>query len=165
MKIFYIGGVKSGKSRLAQQKALELSGESPPVYLATSEVTDAQMQERIERHREERQDRFQTVEEPVKLLESIQSSQGVVLIECLSLWLNNMLYYGKSETEIFDAVDAVLDAERDLVMVMNDVSSGVHAESHLGRKFADLSGLVAQRVAAASDEVYHCIAGIGHRIK
>ena len=100
MKTLFTGGVKSGKSRLAEIYILERAGEDKPYYLATTEFFDDEMQARIEIHRQRRQDAFITLEAPVKLFEALKDCRRPVLIECVSMWLNNMLYHQVSEAAI-----------------------------------------------------------------
>jgi adenosylcobinamide kinase/adenosylcobinamide-phosphate guanylyltransferase len=164
MKTLFIGGVKSGKSRHAEAYTAALEG-GKPFYLATSEPFDAEMRLRIERHRQERLERFKTLEEPLELAEAVEPCDGAVLIECLTVWMNNMLHYGRTEEEIFAEVESLLALERDLVFVLNDVGGGIIPDNPLARRFVDLSGRVAQKLGAGCDEVYHCIAGIATRIK
>lgn len=165
MKILYIGGMKSGKSRLAEAKILALSPDQKPWYLATTEIMDEEMDARVARHKAQRQERFETLEEPVELYATLHSLDRPVLVECLSIWLNNMLYYGVDEAAIDAEIEKVLGLEGDLVFVLNDVGSGIIPDNALARRFVDLSGRISQRVAAACDEVYFCIAGLERRMK
>lgn len=167
LNILYIGGVKSGKSRLAEQQALELSPEMPPFYLATTNPADDSMADRIAQHRQQRGDRFITLEEPWDLVTAVAATPAgsVILVDCLTLWLSNMLLDDRPEMEINATIDRLLALPHTLIFVINDVGAGIHAPTALGRRFTDLSGLVAQRVAAGCGEVYHCIAGIGQRLR
>lgn len=187
LKILYIGGVKSGKSRLAEQRAVTLAAEQqpahPPFYVATTDPSDRSMQERIQRHRQERGNQFITIEEPIDLLKAIdtleanyplETGNGVILIDCLTLWLSNRLLEDfnspaepelTSEDTLSETIAGLLQVRQSLIFVLNDVGSGIHAETAIGRRFTDLSGIVAQKVAAGCSEVYHCIAGIGTRIQ
>lgn len=164
MKILYIGGVKSGKSRHAEQRTLALS-DTKPYYLATGEAFDEEMRLRIEHHRAQRSDSFVTVEEPLELMELVGRSDAPVLIECMTVWMNNMLHHGYTKEEILQEVLRLLELDHDIVFVLNDVGGGIIPDNALARLFADLSGIVAQRLAEGCDEVYHCIAGIATRIK
>jgi adenosylcobinamide kinase/adenosylcobinamide-phosphate guanylyltransferase len=163
MKALFIGGIKSGKSRQAEAFALGLA--ERPCYLATTECFDDEMSERIARHKTQRSDRFETLEAPLDLVSSIQTQQNPILVECTTMWLNNMLFHDRSEEEILEHIDTVLALPNDIVFVHNDVGSGIIPDNALARRFADLSGVVAQRIAAECDEVYHCIAGLATRIK
>jgi adenosylcobinamide kinase/adenosylcobinamide-phosphate guanylyltransferase len=163
VKTLFIGGVKSGKSRQAEAYALALA--ERPSYLATTECFDEEMRERIARHKAQRSDRFETLEAALDLVGTIETQQNPVLVECTTMWLNNMLFHGRGEAEILEHIDAVLSLSSDIVFVHNDVGSGIIPDNALARRFADISGVVAQRIAAACDEVYHCVAGIATRIK
>jgi len=194
-KILYIGGVKSGKSGLAEHRALTLAAEQIPLrspfYLATTDSSDRSMADRIQRHQQKRGDRFVTVEEPLDLIHGVktiaqthtlEAGQGVILIDCLTLWLSNRLlqdfqlyWEAGSEAEFIprltaeplleETIAALLRVPHSVIFVINDVGSGIHADTAIGRRFTDLSGIVAQHIAAGCTEVYHCIAGIGNRIK
>ena len=165
MKILYTGGMKSGKSRAAELKALELCTDKKPYYLATSEALDDEMRERIARHKAQRADRFESVEAPTALYETVRDLKGTVLVECLSIWMNNMLHYGKSEAEIMDELRKTLELEQNIVFVLNEVGCGIIPDNALAREFIDISGRVGQVLAAACDEVYLCAVGLSMRMK
>ena len=165
MKVLFIGGIKSGKSLNAEKYVQKLS-KSKPLYLATTEFIDNEMQKRIDDHKVQREDRFITVEEALELSKEIQKHQdGAVLVECLSIWVNNMLYHEKSVDDMIAEINRVMMLQKDMVFVINDVSCGVIPENRLARKFVDANGKIAQLVAAECDEVYHVVAGIATRIK
>ncbi len=164
MKALFIGGVKSGKSRNAEAYTLTLSG-NPAVYLATSEPFDDEMRQKIARHKNERSEHFLTIEEPINLFAALEPVKSPVLIECITVWMGNMLHHGFSQEDIFKQLEKILELENDLVFVLNDVGSGVIPDNALAREFVNLSGVVAQRLAEGCDEVYHCIAGIASKIK
>ncbi len=165
MKILYTGGVKSGKSRHAEQRCLELAETEIPIYLATTEFIDAEIQKRIDDHQTRRQGRFLTCEEPLKLALCIESHSVPVLIECLTMWLNNMLHHHRSESEIFDELSQLLQLPNNMVLVINEVGLGVIPDNPLARQFVDLSGKVSQWVGEYCDEIYFCIAGHPMRVK
>ena len=161
--ILYIGGIKSGKSRNAEQKALSLSGDTKPYYVATSEAFDDEMKKKIQRHQEERSEHFITVEEPLHLYKRIQELDGVMLVECVSMWINNMLHYKKPHIQ--EELQKILSLNKQIVFVLNDVGSGLIATDPVSREFVNLSGEIAQMIAQEADEVYHVVAGIAVRIK
>lgn len=165
MKVLYTGGMRSGKSRAAEARTLELSPAQKPYYLATSEALDDEMRERIARHKAQRVDRFESIEEPVKLYDAITNSGDTVLIECLSIWINNMLHYGKNEAATMDELRKILALDKNIVFVINEVGCGIIPENALAREFIDISGRAAQLVAAACDEVYLCAVGLTLRMK
>ena len=92
MKALFIGGVKSGKSSLAEAYILEQSGSDKPCYLATTEFYDAEIEARVHIHQQRRKDFFITLEEPVRLFETLENCQHPVLIECVTMWLNTLLH-------------------------------------------------------------------------
>jgi len=165
MKVLFIGGIKSGKS-LNAEKYIQKISKAKPVYLATTEFIDDETQERIKQHQIQRSDNFITVEEALALSDEIKKQKNsAVLVECLSIWVNNMLYHEKSFAEMQEEINKVVMLERDIVFVINDVSCGVIPENALARKFVDANGKIAQAVASECDEVYHVVAGIAMRIK
>jgi adenosylcobinamide kinase/adenosylcobinamide-phosphate guanylyltransferase len=165
VKILFIGGVKSGKSKLAEAAILALSGNLNPYYLATTECLDEEMQARIAMHRLQRQQRFITLEEPVKLLAAVQQCDRPVLVECITMWLNNMLYHTHTEGQILQELEAVLQLPGDMVLVHNEVGYGIVPDNRLARQFVDLSGKAAQLMAANCGQVYFCSAGLKLRMK
>ncbi len=165
MKILFIGGVKSGKSRLAEAEILKLSNDIKPYYLATNECFDEEMQARVLTHKQQRQNAFDSIEEPLQLLETLKQCQRPVLIECVTMWLNNMLYHQFSEQTILDELDAVMKLPMDLVLVHNEVGLGIIPENKLARQFADLSGKAAQLMGQYCEQVYFCSAGLALRMK
>ncbi|MEA3374509.1 MAG: bifunctional adenosylcobinamide kinase/adenosylcobinamide-phosphate guanylyltransferase [Campylobacterota bacterium] len=172
MKTLFIGGVKSGKSHHAENYILDNlkfnihnSKLLPPVYLATSEPFDEEMKQKIEQHRADRSEHFLTIEEPLNLSASLEPVKSPVLIECMTVWMNNMLHHGFTQEDILKQIEKLIEVDHDLVFVLNDVGSGVIPDNALAREFVNLSGVVAQQLAAGCDEVYHCIAGIATKIK
>jgi adenosylcobinamide kinase/adenosylcobinamide-phosphate guanylyltransferase len=165
MKTLFMGGVKSGKSRLAEAAILKYSGDIKPYYLATTEFLDEGMQARIAVHQQRRQNLFITLEEPLQLLKTVQNCQRPVLIECMTMWLNNALYHQISEQKILQELEAVMQSATDLVLVHNEVGFGVIPNNALARQFVDLSGKAAQLMAHYCDEVYFCSAGLTLRMK
>ena len=164
MKVLYFGGQKSGKSRLAEQKALALAGDTTPTYIATynKSFDDSEMRTRIARHRKDRNDTFVTVEEPLYLSRVIEP-HGIYLIDCMSMWLLNTLEWNEAEViaeiERLSAIDAML------IFVLNDVSRGVIPIDATSRKYVDRSGIVGQHLAAMCNEVYEVTLGLGRRLK
>lgn len=164
MKALFIGGIKSGKSLNAETFALKHS-KLPPIYLATTEFIDAQMKERIEQHKLQRNENFLTLEEPLNLVEAVRPLKTLVLIECTSMWMNNMLYHGFSYDDIQEHVHKLLALPQDIVFVLNDVGSGIIPDNALAREFIDISGKISQILGKNCDSVFHCIAGIATKIK
>ncbi len=165
MKTLFIGGIKSGKSRLAEAYMLELTGSEKPYYLATTEFIDEEMQARIDIHRQRRSELFITIEEPVKLFDTLQQCRGPVLIECVSMWLNNLLYHLVPETAILQELEAVMQLPCELVLVHNEVGLGVIPDNPLARRFVDLSGKAAQIMGSHCEQVFFCSAGLTLQMK
>ncbi|WP_333873193.1 bifunctional adenosylcobinamide kinase/adenosylcobinamide-phosphate guanylyltransferase [Methylobacter sp.] len=165
MKTLFIGGIKSGKSRLAEAYILEQAPAAKPYYLATTEFFDDEMRARILIHQQRRQDLFVTIEEPVKLFDVLQKCQGPVLVECVSMWLNNQLYHQIPETEILQELEAVLQLSCDIVLVHNEVGLSIIPDNRLARQFVDLSGKAAQLMGQHCDHVFFCSAGLKIKMK
>lgn len=162
------GGARSGKSRFASGYARSLGRER--TYLATGQALDAEMAERIDRHRAERAQDFVTVEEPLALAAALAAipSGHVALVDCLTLWLSNLLGAGLTDREISARLEAVLSVAGEragpTLLVTNEVGLGLVPESALGRRFRDLAGFVHQRIAARADEVYVAVLGMVIRL-
>ena len=166
MKTLFIGGVKSGKSRLAERYILDNCGQQyKPYYLATTEFLDDEMRSRIAVHQQRRQDSFVTLEEPLYLLRVLAACQLPVLVECVSMSLNNALYHQWSEAAILRELAAVMQLPVDLVLVHNEVGQGIIPDNVLARQFVDLSGKAAQLMASYCDTVFFCSAGLQLRMK
>ncbi|MCL4491439.1 MAG: bifunctional adenosylcobinamide kinase/adenosylcobinamide-phosphate guanylyltransferase [Nitrospirae bacterium] len=167
--IFVIGGARSGKSSFALSSASALRGSK--AYIATAQALDGEMAERIRKHKEERPEEWSTLEEPLKvagLLKNIRSSYDVVLIDCLTLWLSNVLL--GNEEGLTDTIDEFISALREctaasVYIVSNEVGLGLVPDNALARKFRDISGELNQRVAGIADEVYLVVAGMPLKIK
>jgi adenosylcobinamide kinase / adenosylcobinamide-phosphate guanylyltransferase len=165
MKTLFIGGVKSGKSRLAEDYILEQADSDRPCYLATTEFFDDEMQARVQIHQQRRQDSFITLEEPVKLFAALEKCRRPVLIECVTMWLNNLLYHQIPEADILQELEAVLRLPCNMVLVHNEVGLGIIADNPSARQFVDLSGKAAQLMGQYCDEVFFCSAGLKMRMK
>lgn len=163
-KTLFIGGIKSGKSRNAEEYILKDS-DSKPIYLATTEFIDEEMQKRIDEHKQNRKDKFDTIEEPLKLYNAITKREDHVLIECVSMWINNMLYHGFDLLDMQSELESILALDKNIVFVLNDVGCGVIPDNALAREFVDISARLSQLIASNCDEVYHTVAGISTRIK
>ena len=163
-KSLFIGGIKSGKSYQAEQYTLKHS-KHLPVYLATTEFIDTEMKERIEKHKLQRSENFLTLEEPLNLYEVIKPVKSYVLVECISMWINNMLHHGFSDEDITEHLSKLLALPHDIVFVQNDVGAGIIPDNALARQYIDISGKVSQLIAKYCDDVFHVIAGISTKIK
>jgi len=163
MKILYYGGQKSGKSRLAEAKALSLSTDKP-YYIATydNSYNDAEMTERITRHQNRREEQFSTIEEPLDLSKVIKEGK-TCLVDCISMWILNTLE--QSEAELLAQLEALKNIDTNIIFVLNDVGSGVIPLDRESRKYVDRSGIVGQRLASLCDEVYEVKLGLEVRLK
>ncbi len=159
-KILVLGGIKSGKSRFA----LALGEKFPPprVFMATAEPFNEEMARKIEAHRRERGPGWQTVESPVDLPQKLKSlsSVGVCLIDCLTVWLGNLIYYQKNVDEYFLEFSKALEkASFPVIMVSNEVGlCPVSADSQT-RFFVEKLGILNQEIARHCDRIYLLIAG------
>lgn len=159
------GGARSGKSTFAQS----LCGDEPEVlYIATAQPIDHEMDQRIARHRQSRPAHWTTVEEPLNVPRAVAAARAkIVLLDCLTVWLSNMLVALRSEPTIFDQVEQLIaaSANANLIVVTNEVGCGIVPETDLGRFFRDLQGFANQRLARVADSVYLVVCGIPLRIK
>lgn len=165
--ILMLGGARSGKSRLAQERAESIGGEL--IYLATAEALDEEMAERIGRHRADRDDRWRTVECPLALAETVAREQGdgrVLLIDCLTLWLSNLIHAERDIMTAAESLAETLSATRGtIILVANEVGLGLVPDTPLGRRFRDEAGRLNQSIAAAASEVLFVAAGLAFQLK
>lgn len=167
---FVTGGCKSGKSSYALKVAEEY--QLNQIFIATSIPFDDEMKERIRKHKEERDDSWETVDVPLLLPEAIveHSREGnVLLVDCLTLWINNLLLEIENQEEILHRVEklfnALASAACPVILVSNEVGCGIVPLNGLSRLFRDLAGLANQRIAEVADEVVWMVAGIPNVLK
>jgi adenosylcobinamide kinase / adenosylcobinamide-phosphate guanylyltransferase len=162
--IFVMGGARSGKSSWALRYAEEHYGSY--IYLATAEILDEEMAERVRLHRESRSAKWGLVEEPLMIGEALETKcAGVdaVLIDCLTVWLSNVLLkMGDEQVATYEnsLFEAISRKKQTIIAVANEVGTGVVPEYALGRKFRDLAGSLNQRMAGMADKVFYMIAGL-----
>lgn len=173
--ILITGGARSGKSVFAEKLALEFA--APLCYLATAQTLDSEMEERVRLHRERRGQQWHTLEEPLELslmLKEVDGSYQVLLVDCITLWLSNLLFaYENFEEDLEERVLAdVLQFSKVLqgmdtpvILVSNEVGMGIVPENRLARLYRDVAGRANQLLAATADEVYVVISGIPLRLK
>jgi adenosylcobinamide kinase/adenosylcobinamide-phosphate guanylyltransferase len=160
--VLVLGGARSGKSRYACSLA-EASARTP-VFVATARAGDAEMAERIARHRAERAACWRVVEEPLALVETLAAETGdqrIVLVDCVTFWLANLLFAGSdftSETERLAATVAHLAGP--VIFVANEVGFGIVPDNAMGRRFRDAQGWLNQRLAASCAHVVLVAAGL-----
>ncbi len=167
-----LGGVRSGKSREALRVAASMPRGSRGAFLATAQALDGDMEARIARHRAERPRGWVTLEEPYDVVAACGSLAGrvdVVVLDCLTLWVANLLIRGDEDKSILAAADTLAEllAERrfTIVIVSNEVGAGVHPATDVGLRFRDALGGVNQRIAAAADRVTYMVAGLSMIVK
>ncbi|KDA02573.1 bifunctional adenosylcobinamide kinase/adenosylcobinamide-phosphate guanylyltransferase [Hyphomonas oceanitis] len=162
---FILGGARSGKSARAQALA-EAAGETR-VYIATAEALDVEMEARIARHKADRGAGWRTVEAPLELVAAMDAADApVVLVDCLTLWLSNLMHHERDVEPETQALCACLGRfEGEVILVSNEVGLGLVPETPLGRAFRDAQGRLNQRVAAACDVVEFVAAGLPLRLK
>lgn len=165
--VLFLGGARSGKSRLAQERAEATQEEL--VYLATAQPHDNEMTERIARHRFERGPRWRTIEAPIGLPEAIghhDEARRVLLVDCLTLWISNLMM---ANLDVAVAVSRLLEtlnaAQATVLLVANEVGMGIVPENALARRFRDETGRLHQQIAALADEVWFVAAGLSIAMK
>jgi adenosylcobinamide kinase / adenosylcobinamide-phosphate guanylyltransferase len=179
MLTLILGGARSGKSRYAQSLC---HSPAQVVYIATArtdeQASDQEMRERIARHRADRPADWQTVEEPLDLPRAVRAApvEAILLIDCITLWISNLMWelrgqtYATQEGEVLARIDDLVYSTRqraesalatgEVIVVSNEVGSGLVPEHQLGRAFRDLQGFANQRLAQAADRVIFVVAGL-----
>ena len=162
-----LGGARSGKSRYAESLVEGQSGEC--VYLATGAAGDTEMAVRIQAHREHRGARWRTVEAPLDLVAGLEAAVGrdrCVLVDCLTLWLSNLMAAGYDiEAERAALIAALANLAGPVVLVANEVGLGIVPETALARRFRDFAGHLNQAVAEAAQSVVFVAAGLPINLK
>ena len=167
--LLILGGARSGKSRFAVSG---LGARARVTYVATAEPRDDDMAARIARHQAERSPHWSTVEAPCDLAPALSRALGsgeAVVVDCLTVWVANLMLRGDRDEAILKEADALAElavAPRvELRLVSNEAGLGVHPSTADGRRFRDLLGLVNQRVAATASRVVLMVAGLPHMVK
>lgn len=164
--ILLTGGARSGKSLLAERRVLALSDR--PLYIATAEAGDAEMADRIARHRARRDARWRDLAVPLDLVAALAATEdaGARLVDCLTMWLSNLMFAGRDWQAEGSALAAALgQAKSPVVLVTSEVGMGIVPDNALARDYRDALGWLNQQVAAAADEVVLVVAGQPLRIK
>jgi len=163
-----LGGARSGKSTFAEQKALDLNRtEGKLVYIATATAGDQEMSERIQQHQARRGKEWHLIEEPIVLSKQIScaNNEDTILIDCLTLWLSNCLHKNcwAEQREAF--LQALITTQANVVMVSNEVGSGIVPMGQMSRQFIDQSGWLHQALSASCSTVTLIIAGLPIHLK
>ena len=168
--ILVIGGCRSGKSSHALLQAERIGDRR--LFVATCVPEDDEMKARVDKHREDRDDSWETLEIPVDIGEAIRHygpSTDVMLVDCLTLWVSNLLMETQDVNAIRQRIDGLAEsirtAECSVVLVSNEVGSGVVPENAMARLYRDLAGWTNQAVAEACSNVIWTVAGIPVTIK
>lgn len=165
--IFITGGARSGKSRYAQELALQLS--NTPVYIATARHWDKDFEERIQRHKDDRDERWSSIEEE-KYFSRLDLHGKVAVIDCITLWLTNFFVDHKNDINLClmdgkEEISKLLAQQGTFIIISNEIGMGIHADSEVGRKFTDLQGWMNQYIASVAKEAYFMVSGIPLKIK
>jgi adenosylcobinamide kinase / adenosylcobinamide-phosphate guanylyltransferase len=174
--ILVTGGSRSGKSTYAQNLAEALPGKR--AYIATCPVIDDEMQERVRKHQQARKDgNWQTIEEPLELARIMETRQAMdtLLVDCLTLWINNLLYQAEqrrtliTEIDVHNRCEEILHAGRrrkgTVIFVTNEIGMGIVPDNALTRQYRDLAGRCNQTMAAGADTVTLVCCGIPLQLK
>lgn len=168
-KTLILGGVKSGKSRLAEQRAI--NSKLAVYYVATARADDSEMQQRIALHQQQRPAHWTTIEVPLNLAAALQqqdSADKCILVDCLTLWLTNLLL-SDDENLLTNEIQLLLETlptlQADIILVSNETSMGIVPMGELTRRFCDEAGRLHQQLAALMDNVILTVAGLPHALK
>lgn len=166
--VFVLGGARSGKSSFAEKLAFDSGLERH--YVATGRAYDDEMRARIDAHQAQRGDGWQTHEEPLDLvgtLRALDAPGRVILVDCLTLWLTNLMMEAEHTIESRSASLAahIADAKARLIIVSNEVGLGIVPDNRMAREFRDHAGRLHQQIAAAADKVHFIAAGLSLKMK
>lgn len=162
--ILVTGGARSGKSRYAEQRALEMGDRR--LYVATAEAKDEEMIQRIAEHQKRRGEQWHTIEEPLELTRALVDQVGktdCAVVDCLTLWISNLLIRCDAKyvaEKVEELIEKLPHLDFHLVFVTNEVGSGIVPDNPLARNFRDVAGWTNQRIAHAANEVILLVAGI-----
>lgn len=169
--IFVLGGCRSGKSRHALELSNSIRGENR-IFIATCVPLDEEMKQRVERHQKERGQSWTTIEVPIGLPEVIIENHlkaDVIIVDCLTLWISNIILETDDQEitsrHIHNLIQSIETAQCTIILVANEVGTGIVPDNALARRFRDVAGHVNQNVAACSDKVIWMAAGIPVKIK
>jgi adenosylcobinamide kinase / adenosylcobinamide-phosphate guanylyltransferase len=164
--ILITGGARSGKSGIAETMALSLG--TPAIYIATATPGDDEMAARIATHQARRGVEWTTLAEPLDLARALKASDGQMprLVDCLTLWLSNLMFAGRDwRVETQHLINALYLQSGPVILVTNEVGSGIVPDNRLARDFRDAAGHLNQQVAAMADEVFLAVCGLPMKVK
>jgi len=162
--ILVLGGARSGKSACGEQIASAFG--MPRVYIATAQAFDDEMSARIAAHKVDRGEGWQTVEAPLALADALAAASGAVLVDCMTLWLSNLVLAERDvEAELAGVLDVLDRLEGPVVMVSNELGMGLVPETPLGRSFRDSHGRMNQALAKRADQAVFVAAGLPLALK
>ena len=164
-----LGGARSGKSRFAEQEVVGAG--RGKLYIATSEIWDDEMARRVDLHRQQRGKDWQLVEEPLALCEALKAyatSENSVLVDCLTLWLTNLMMAERdiaAASKELGSTLVTLPRDAHVVLVSNEVGQGIVPMEKMSRDFRDHAGRLHQDIATAVDDVWFVTAGLAQKLK
>jgi len=158
------GGLKSGKSSFSLDLVKD---KKTKAFIATAVEFDGAMSEKIIAHKKERDESYITIEEPVALAEAVRGAEGdVILIDCITMWVNNLIYYEKDISLYSEELFKVLsDSSKEIIIVTNEVGLGVASGDKTTNFFIQELGIINKKLAGLADNVYMCVSGIPVMIK
>ncbi|MFV5374101.1 bifunctional adenosylcobinamide kinase/adenosylcobinamide-phosphate guanylyltransferase [Acinetobacter calcoaceticus] len=158
-----LGGARSGKSRLAEQTAISM--QLAVTYVATAQALDSEMQSRIAHHQNQRPAHWSLIEEPLflaKTLQKIDRPNQIILVDCLTLWLTNLLLLDDQSVQEFECeqlIDVLPKLQSEIILVSNETGLGVVPLGEISRRFVDEAGRLHQALGQIADKVMFCVAG------
>jgi adenosylcobinamide kinase/adenosylcobinamide-phosphate guanylyltransferase len=166
--VLVLGGARSGKTAFAEGLAIRAGNH--PAYLATAEALDAEMRDRVASHKAGRAERFATIEEPLALSDALikaAKKHDVVLVDCLTLWITNLMVANEDISKAVSELGATLVQLKTakIILVSNEVGLGIVPDNAMARTFRDLAGAAHQRLAGICDDVYFVVAGLPMVVK
>lgn len=167
MRQLITGGIKSGKSSYAIARAMEYA----PLrsYIATAMIKDDEIRLKIERHRHDRGNDFETVEEPVELSKAVRYADqhfNIAVIDCINMWVLNMIEEKVGiEKHVQTFIDSIKTSSTSFIIVTNEVGCGIVPDNPLSRRFVDELGRINQRIAGVCDEVLLMVVGVPVKVK
>jgi len=165
-----IGGIKSGKTTFALETVNNLSKDKKlnKTYLATSNIFDDEMQDKVDKHKQERNEDWQNIEEPINIVKIIKTNDNdnIILLDCISMWLANLLLKGLDiEKNTNELIHALKSNKSNIIIVSNEVGRSLVSENKLGRKFQNEQGLLNQKISNIANKVDLVIAGLTLNLK